>query len=112
MPEYTIFTKKTTEYEYRHTIELPVDMGASTNRLTDRMARVAAEAGSFDLSDHEHMTGGPSEGEEEVTCVMRDGVQVWPKLRKKTETEKRVIFSTPVTDSEVMGDPEDSPDPD
>ena len=111
MPEYTVFTKKTTEYEYRHTIELPVDMGASTNRLTDRMARVAAEAGSFDLSDHEHMTGGPSESEEEVTTVFRDGVQVWPKLRKKNAPEP-VKFHAPVSENEVMGDPEDEPDPD
>jgi hypothetical protein len=108
MPEYTIFTKKTTEYEYRHAIELPVDMGESTNRLTDRMARTAAEQGSFNLGEAEHQIGGPSESEEEVTCVMRDGIQVWPKLRKKSEPEKRVIFQAPVSE----GDPEDASDPD
>jgi len=43
--------------------------------------------------------------------VFRDGVQVWPKLRKKNAPEP-VKFHAPVSENEVMGDPEDEPDPD
>ena len=84
MPKYTVITKTTTEREYEVPVELPYDMGDSTERLCDRMMRAQAEKGSFvpDETTKIHKIGGDDESEEEVIAIYREDKQIWPRPRK------------------------------
>ena len=73
MPDYVFITEEKVEHRHELTIELPIDMGDSSERLTDRMARTVAENKAIDGGgDHET-----------VVAVFRDGMQIWPRKHKK-----------------------------
>ena len=81
MPIYDIFTKTITERSYSMPLTLPVDMGGATNRLTDKMIRTGATEGTLNLVEAQ-IVNSAEESEEEITCIMRDGIQIWPLPRK------------------------------
>jgi len=103
MPEYEFFTKKSIEFIYRHRIDLPVDMGASNDRLCDRLARQMAEQGVIPNTEADEKDDS---GEEQIAYVFRNGVQVWPRIRKKQLATKasQIRFKADPAPPEVTGD--------
>lgn len=92
MPTYVFHTEETVPHEHRLDIELPVDMGDSSTRLTDRMARTVAENRAID---------GVTVNEK-VVAVWRDDKQIWPRKHKpKTIAEVgHPVFSMPPEEEE------------
>jgi len=86
VPEYAIFTKQTIERVYCYNIDLPIDMGTSTHRLTDRMMRKVAQSDALqaeiNLSDLQQI-GPDDEGTETIILVQRDGKRIWPNSHAK-----------------------------
>jgi hypothetical protein len=103
MPEYVIITKKSIESIYRHRIDLPVDMGASNERLCDRLARQMAENGVVPNVEADEIDDN---GEEQIAYVYRNDVQVWPRIRKKQLATKasQIKFKADPAPPEVVGD--------
>lgn len=84
MPTYIFHTEETVAHQHELDIELPVDMGASNERLTDRMARTAAENRLID--------GIGMPDEEKIVAVFReDGEQIWPRKRTRKSVDKKAI---------------------
>ena len=102
MPEYEVITKTIIERSYRLKLELPVDMGSATERLTDKKIRTAAENTRLDLTQSDIIDSG-SEGEEEVTFIYRNNIQIWPRPRKKTD---------PILGTKTFGKSSKTPAPD
>ena len=105
MPKYHIITRQVTEREYEYPMELPVDMGSSTERLTDRMMRTVADQGAIDTSGL-NMIGTAGICDEEITTVYRDSEQIWPRLRhgskKKATPVPQLAMQTQIP--EKLGD--------
>lgn len=83
MPKYVFFSEETVSHKHELDIELPVDMGDSTIRLTDRMARTVAEQGAID---------GLAPGEK-VVAVFRGDEKIWPRAHKSRKTAAQVTFN-------------------
>ena len=93
MPTYDVFTRTVIEKVYKLELSLPIDMGESTERLTDRMVREGMANETISLSD---LTDGREDGfeEETITCIMREGKTIVPRHRKKAD---KVEYDTPET---------------
>lgn len=90
MPGYVFHTEKIVTNHHILDIDLSVDMGLSTTRITDRMARTAAENGLTMLE----------EGEKVVACFREDGTQVWPRQRKRKVETPIEQFQAPALEDE------------
>lgn len=76
MPDYDFYTEETVHHIHVLTIDLPVDMGESNERLTDRMAKTVAKEGAI-----VGMTN-----DEKIVAVYRDNTKIWPRQHKKELT--------------------------
>lgn len=86
MPEYLVVTEQVIQRTYKHKIDLPIDMGASTERITDRMMRTAAAEGALVpfVSDEALDT---IETIEKTVSVVRGDEQIWPRKHKSRKKE-------------------------
>lgn len=104
MSTYRVHTTMVTEREYVVELTLPVDMGASADRLTDRLIRTAVANGTLDLNDAESISEA-KEGDEIVAYVVRADKQIWP-----TPHKKRTPKTMTATDA-LACKPGEGPDP-
>lgn len=95
MPFYTFHTEETVPHQQDLELKLPVDMGDSSVKLTDRMARVIAENRALD--------GITSN--EKVVAVFRDDVQIWP--RKRTRKSEAIALDEAQQRIDAIGQEED-----
>jgi hypothetical protein len=95
MPFYTFHTEEIVQHQQDLELVLPVDMGESSVKLTDRMAREVAKNRALD---------GISPGEK-VVAVFRDGTQIWP--RKKTRKSEAIYLDEAQQRIDAAGQEED-----
>lgn len=80
MPVYVVYTEETTQHVYEIKVDLPIDMGESTERLTDRMVREAIANGTINS-----MLDNFNVDSEAITEVTRDGKTIHPGHRRKAK---------------------------
>jgi len=89
VPEYTIITARTSEFEYKIPINLPLDMGEDTERLTDIQVRKAYDNGALDalVATEAPEKETDDQATEKIIAIFRGNKQLIPRLRKKPVTK-------------------------
>lgn len=95
--EYEVYTKQVVERRYTIRLDLPVDMGDSSVRILDGMARNTDSIAS--LINVEEADSTDDSAEEEITFVYRGDTRIYPRLRKDRAPKEKPVVSQP--------DPED-----